>query len=283
MKTTIFAITLLAATAMVSSAQTPTAPGAANVLTTDQARESYALGMSLGRNVKQSGVDIDADLVARGIRDEESGTVLLSDQDAQAAMNSLRTTAMMNHQKMMAEEGQKNAQEGATFLDHNKTMPGVVTLPDGLQYKVISEASGDMPGPDDTVTVNYRGTFIDGTEFDSSTKQGHPISFPVRGVIRGWTEALQKMTVGSKWDLYIPSELAYGQNGPGTIGPNRTLIFEVELLSISHPTPPAPHQPLTSDIIKVPSAEEMKNGAKIETIKASDVEKMQQQSNSNQY
>jgi FKBP-type peptidyl-prolyl cis-trans isomerase FklB len=277
MKKTIFAITLLVGTALVSYAQTPTPSGAANTLTTDQQRESYALGMSLGHSVKQNGIDIDPALVERGIRDEVSGgATLLSEQDAMAAINTLRSTAAMNHQKMVAEEGQKNSLEGAAFLAENKNKPGVVTLPDGLQYKVISEASGDMPGPDDTVTVNYRGTFIDGTEFDSSTKQGHPISFPVRGVIRGWTEALQKMTVGSKWELYIPAELAYGAQGPGAIGPNRTLIFEVELLSISHPTPPVPRQPLTSDIIKVPSAEEMKNGAKIETIKASDVEKMQQ-------
>ena len=123
------------------------------------------------------------------------------------------------------------------------------------------------------MTVNYRGTLIDGTEFDSSYKRGQPASFPVGGVIRGWTEALQKMTVGSKWKLFIPSELAYGENGQRTIPPNSTLIFEVELLDTKTPAPPAPAQPLTSDIIKVPSADEMKKGAKIEVIKSEDAAK----------
>ena len=133
-----------------------------------------------------------------------------------------------------------------------------------------------MPGPSDTVTVNYKGSLLDGTEFDSSYKRGQPASFPVGGVIRGWTEALQKMAVGSKWKLFIPSELAYGENGRPGIPPNSVLIFEVELLDTKSPAPvaaPAPAQPLTSDIIKVPSAEEMKNGAKIEVIKAEDAAK----------
>lgn len=279
MKNTILVLTCFAGTALatVATAQTPASSAGGSMLNSDKARESYALGMYLGHGWKQSGVDIDPAIVAQGIKDEEAGgSTLLSEQDAATAMSTLRSNVQMNHQKMIQEETQKNLDEGNAFLAQNKTKPGVMTLPDGLQYKIIKEASGETPGPNDTVEVNYRGTFIDGTEFDSSTKTGHPASFPVRAVISGWTEALQKMTVGSKWELYIPANLAYGANGPGSIGPNRMLIFEVELLSISHPAPPVPHEPLTSDIIKVPSAEEMKNGAKIETIKASDVARMQQ-------
>jgi FKBP-type peptidyl-prolyl cis-trans isomerase FklB len=126
-----------------------------------------------------------------------------------------------------------NKTAGQTFLDNNKTKPGVVTLPDGLQYKVLKEGSGEKPNANDTVTVNYAGTLIDGTEFDSSYKRGEPISFPLNGVIPGWTEALQLMKVGSTWELYIPADLAYGANGvPPVIGPNQTLIFKVELLGI---------------------------------------------------
>jgi FKBP-type peptidyl-prolyl cis-trans isomerase len=133
----------------------------------------------------------------------------------------------------MKEAGEANKKEGDTFLATNKTKPGVVTLPDGLQYKIIKEGTGPKPTATDTVTVNYRGTLIDGKEFDSSYKRGEPATFPVGGVIKGWTEALQLMPVGSKWELYIPSDLAYGARGAGAdIGPNSTLIFEVELLSI---------------------------------------------------
>jgi FKBP-type peptidyl-prolyl cis-trans isomerase FklB len=248
--------------------------------------------MYLGQGWKRNGMDVDPDLVARGIKDVQStNTTLMTQQDAMSALNDLRNVVNMNRQKVQAEEAkeqaeaaQKNAAAGDAFLAANKTKTGVVTLPDGLQYKILSEASGDLPAPDDVVTVNYRGTFVDGTEFDSSARAGHPAQFPVNRVIPGWTEALEKMTVGSKWELYIPANLAYGAAGrPPVVGPNQTLIFDVELLSATHPAPPAPRQPLTSDIIKVPSAEEMKNGAKIETIKASDLQKMQQEQKTNQY
>jgi hypothetical protein len=154
----------------------------------------------------------------------------------------------------------------------------VITLADGLQYLVLTNGSGAMPAATDKVTVNYRGTLLDGTEFDSSYKRGQPASFPVGGVIPGWTEALQKMSVGSKWKLFIPAGLAYGEKGQRGIPPNSVLIFEVELISIAPATPvpaAAPAQPLTSDIIKVPSAEEMKKGAKIEVIKPEDAAKAQ--------
>lgn len=254
-----------------------------NILNSEKARESYAVGMSLGTSVKRAGLDLDVDLMVRGLRDAQSasGATLMTQQDMMAAMGQLRQQAAMIHQQEQMEEAKKNQAEGEHFLAENKTKPGVVTLPDGLQYKVITEGSGETPGPDDTVTVNYRGTFVNGQEFDSSAKSGHPAQFPVGRVIHGWTEALEKMKVGSKWELYIPADLAYGPQGRPGIEPNSTLIFEVELLSVKHQAPPPHPQPLTSDIIRVPSAEEMKKGAKVETIKASDVEKMQQQSATN--
>ena len=189
-------------------------------------------------------------------------------------------------QKMMAEQQKaaaENKKKGESFLAANAKVAGVKTLPGGVQYKVLTEGTGDIPKPDDTVTVNYRGTFIDGNEFDSSAKAGRPYTTRVTGgVIRGWTEALTRMKVGSKWQLFIPPDLAYGEMGRGTIPPSTTLLFDVELVSIQPPTPPAPTTPLTSDIIKVPSLEEMKKGAKIETIKAEDVERLQKEQQAQQ-
>lgn len=252
--------------------------GASNILSNDKARESYALGMYFGTGWKRNDVDVDVDMLMKGIKDAESGgQTLLTQPEMINALNQLRDSVRMNHQKAEMQEAAKNQEEGRAFLAQNKTRPGVVTLPDGLQYKIIKEGDGPTPGPDDMVTVNYRGTFVNGQEFDSSARSGHPAEFPVRGVIPGWTEGLEKMKVGSKWDLYVPSNLAYGTSGrPPAIGPDETLIFEVELLSVA-PRPEPPHvQPLTSDIIKVPSAEEMKKGAKIETITPQELEKMQE-------
>jgi FKBP-type peptidyl-prolyl cis-trans isomerase FklB len=164
--------------------------------------------------------------------------------------------------------GEKNKKEGAEFLTENAKKSGVITLPSGLQYKVLTDGTGPSPKSNEVVTVNYRGTLIDGTEFDSSYKRGQAYTTSVMGVVKGWTEALQMMKVGSKWQLFIPSDLAYGTRAGGpNIGPNAVLIFEVELLGIRPPTPPPGTQPVTSDIIKVPSAEDLKKGAKIEVIK----------------
>jgi FKBP-type peptidyl-prolyl cis-trans isomerase FklB len=284
MKNSVLSLIFLAGTMLISTCYGQTSSdssvGDTNILNSEKARESYALGVYFGQGWKKSDMDIDIDLLVRGIKESQAGgPLLLTQQQVTDTLNDLRKTVAMNRQKAQMEEAQKNQAEGKAFLEENKTKPEVVTLPDGLQYKVITEGAGQTPAPNDIVSVNYRGTFIDGTEFDSSAKAGHPAQFPVGAVIHGWTEALEKMTVGSKWELYIPSSLAYGPSGrPPVIGPDQTLIFEVELLSARpQPTPP-PRQPLTSDIIRVPSAEEMKNGAKVETIKASDMQKMEQNS-----
>jgi len=250
-----------------------------NVLGDEKSRVSYAIGMMLGHNWQQQGLEVDPDITARAIKDVQTGgAMLLSQAEMQQTLTAFQKELKVKQQKIQEEKAVKNKAEGVDFLAANKAKPGVVTLPDGLQYTVLTEGSGAMPQADNVVSVHYRGTLLDGTEFDSSYKRGQPAQFPVNGVIRGWTEALQLMKTGSKWKLFIPSELAYGENGQRSIPPNSVLIFEVELLSVQPSAPPAPPaQPLTSDIIKVPSAEEMKKGAKIETIKAEDVQKLQAQ------
>jgi FKBP-type peptidyl-prolyl cis-trans isomerase len=274
-----------ASTASASMTNAADSASSTNALSTDKERESYAVGMYMAHGWVAHSVDLDPDTVLRGIKDVEGNKpTLLNEQEMSTSLHQLQASVRENAEKAQKEammKGQqdaaKNLAEGDAFLAANKNKPGVVTLPDGLQYKIITEGTGAMPGPEDIVRVNYRGTLIDGKEFDSSAKQGHPIEFPVRGVIPGWTEGLEKMKVGSKWELYIPSKLAYGPPGrPPVIEPNSTLIFEVELRDVhAAPPPPPPPQPLTSDIIKVPSADEMKKGAQIETIKASDLQKMQ--------
>ena len=241
-----------------------------NLFKDEKAKVSYAIGMTMGHNLQRQGVEVDGDLVARGIKDMLSGSPLLTPEQAQETMMAFQKEFAADQQKKREESALKDKAVGDAFLATNKNNPGVVTLPDGLQYKVITNGTGAIPEAADTVTVNYRGTLLDGTEFDSSFKRGQPAKFPVNGVIRGWTEALQKMKVGSRWQLFIPPDLAYGEQSPPGIPPNSVLIFEIDLLSTQ--SPPA----LTSDIIKVPSSEEMKNGAKIEVIKPGDVKKAQE-------
>jgi FKBP-type peptidyl-prolyl cis-trans isomerase FklB len=237
----------------------------------EQEKASYCIGMSIGNSWKRQGVEADPDTVARGIKDVLSGgNVLVTDQEARDTLMAYQQSLRTKQEEKRKEQGEKNKAAGEKFLAANKSKEGVKTLPSGLQYKIITEGKGDSPKAADSVTVHYKGTLIDGTEFDSSYKRGEPASFPVGGVIRGWTEALQLMKPGAKWQLFIPSELAYGENAPPNIGPNSVLQFEVELLSVQ-PAPPS--QPITSDIIRVPSAEEIKKGAKPETIKAEDLEK----------
>jgi len=212
------------------------ATAATAALTTQKQKESYALGMSIGLGFKKQGLDksIDSTLVARGMREALAGTkTAMTEDEMKAALQQLRTEFTSAQEAKAKEAGTANRKEGDTFLATNKAKDGVKVLPDGLQYKVLTEGNGPKPAATDTVTVNYRGTLINGKEFDSSYKRGQPASFPVNGVIKGWTEALQLMPVGSKYQLFIPADLAYGDRGAGAdIAPGETLIFEVELLSI---------------------------------------------------
>src|SRR5437762_2318437 len=242
---------------------------------------SYCVGANWGNNLKRQEVDVDLEVLITGLRDAFAGHSAVSDEQVREAMMTLNKEVRAKQEEKRKRLSEKNKQEGEKFLAENKTKPGVVALPSGLQYKVLTDGSGESPKPGDVVTVNYRGTLIDGTEFDSSYKRGQPATFSVTGVIKGWTEALEQMKPGAKWQLFIPSDLAYGERGSGpTIGPNATLQFEVELVS-SKPAAPAPAaapaQPVTSDIIKVPSKEELEKGAKIEVIKAADLEKLQKE------
>jgi FKBP-type peptidyl-prolyl cis-trans isomerase FklB len=204
------------------------------VLKTPKDKLSYALGMNLGNNLHKETVDIDAAIVLRGLKDAlAAGKTLLTEDEARAAPTQLQTEVRGKQQEKMKVAGEMNKKEGVEFLAANKSKEGVVILPSGLQYKILTAGTGPKPTASDTVVCNYRGTLISGAEFDSSYKRGQPASFPVNGVIKGWTEALQLMPVGSKWQLFVPSEMGYGDRGAGAdIGPGATLIFEVELLSI---------------------------------------------------
>ncbi|MGD0955278.1 MAG: FKBP-type peptidyl-prolyl cis-trans isomerase [Candidatus Acidiferrales bacterium] len=218
--------------------KTQSAPAAKSqalpALKTQKEKDSYALGLNIGRGLSKQPVDIDTPSLLRGMKDALAGAKpLLTDAEVDAALNELQTQvhAKQDQQRQQAEEA--NMKEGAEFLASNKAKEGVVTLPSGLQYKILKEGTGPKPALNDTVVCNYRGTLINGKEFDSSYKRGQPATFPLNRVIKGWTEAVQLMPVGSKWQLFIPPDLAYGSNGAGPdIGPNATLIFEVELISI---------------------------------------------------
>jgi len=204
------------------------------VIKTQKDKISYAIGADLAGKFKAQSIDVDPALLSRGLRDALSGAKPLMTQDeVHAALTDLQTQLQQKRQAMAKEMGDKNKQEGDAFLAENKSKEGVVTLPSGLQYKILKAGDGEKPKPTDTVVCNYRGTLVNGKEFDSSYKRGQPATFPVNGVIKGWTEALQLMPVGSKWQLVLPPDLAYGERGAGgDIGPDSTLIFEVELISI---------------------------------------------------
>ncbi|MDC4225358.1 MAG: FKBP-type peptidyl-prolyl cis-trans isomerase [Candidatus Manganitrophus sp.] len=202
-------------------------------LKTQKDKVSYSIGLDIGRNLKDQSIEVDPKLLAQGIQDATSGKHLLTDEEIQKVMSTFREEMQAKAAAQAKVIGDKNLKEGNAFLAENKKKKGVVTLPSGLQYKIITAGTGKKPKATDTVKTNYKGTLIDGTEFDSSYKRGEPASFPVEGVIPGWTEALQLMPVGSKWQLVVPPSLAYGPRGAGqAIGPNATLIFEVELLAI---------------------------------------------------
>ena len=195
---------------------------------------SYAIGLDVGNAMKKQSIDINTDIFMRGVKDALSdGKKLMTDEEVRETMTAFSREMAEKQKEKMKKLGEKNKQEGDVFLAENKKKEGVKTLPSGLQYKVITEGSGKTPTASDTVTVNYRGTLIDGTEFDSSYKRGQPATFPVNGVIKGWTEALQLMKEGAKWQIFIPSDLAYGDKGAGNvIGPNAVLVFDVELISV---------------------------------------------------
>ncbi len=249
----------------------------------DKDKTSYALGLFYGNDWKRreiSAEELNFDEVVKGIKTGLSGDkATMTEEEMRATLNSYQQLLTTKVQEKRRVAGEKNKKDGEAFLAANKTKAGVKTFDSGLQYIVLEAGSGDSPKPEDTVVVKYRGSLIDGTEFDNSTNApGGTRSFPARGVIPGWTEALTHMKPGAKWKLFIPSELAYGEQArPPHIGPNSTLLFDVELVSFQPPQPPPTPTPLTSDIIKVPSLEEMKKGAKIETIKADEVEKLQKQ------
>ena len=201
---------------------------------TQKEKVSYSIGINIGKNMKMQGLDIDQGFFTQGLKDGlNNAKTAMSDKDMEATMKTFSQEMTTKMQAKQKADGEKNSKAGEAFLAANKKKDGVITLPSGLQYKILKAGNGAKPTASQTVTCNYRGTLIDGTEFDSSYKRGEPAEFPVGQVIKGWVEALQLMPVGSKWQLFIPSDLAYGPNGQGpVIGPNAVLIFDIELLSI---------------------------------------------------
>ena len=204
-------------------------------LKTSKEKVSYAIGMDMGNSLKKNGVDINPDVLAKAIKDVLTDQKpQITNEEAVTILTGLQEEMQVKRQETMKVQGEKNKIEGTTFLAENMKQEGVKSLPSGLQYKVITEGKGRSPSATDTVTVQYTGRLVDGTEFDSSYKRGQAATFAVNGVIKGWSEALQLMKEGSKWQLYLPPNLAYGETGTvgGPIGPNATLIFDVELVSL---------------------------------------------------
>jgi FKBP-type peptidyl-prolyl cis-trans isomerase len=217
-------------------------------LSTPKDKASYSIGVNIGKNMKTQGADLDPDVIGAGIRDAlTGGKILMTDQEMQESIMAFRSEMQTKQTEKQKEQGDKNKKEGEAFLAENKKKDGIQTTPSGLQYKVVTQGTGAKPKTNDVVTTHYRGTLIDGTEFDSSYKRGEPASFPVTGVIKGWTEALLMMPVGSKWQLFIPSDLAYGPGGRPSIPPSSTLLFDIELIAIKDPadagTSPAAKKP----------------------------------------
>ncbi len=209
--------------------------GGKTTLATKKDSVSYGIGYNIGRNLAKDSIEVNYDAVLAGMKDAkvDSAKRMLSEDVIDSCMRVFQKEMMEKQMATMQAQGDKNKSDGAAFLASNKTQPGVVTLPDGLQYKVIKDGTGPKPRADQTVVVHYRGTLLNGQEFDSSYKRGEPATFQVGSLIKGWTEALQMMKVGSKWQLWIPADLAYGERGAGgVIPPNATLVFEMELISV---------------------------------------------------
>jgi FKBP-type peptidyl-prolyl cis-trans isomerase FklB len=217
-------------------------PLKAGDLDNQKKKVSYAIGLDIGKNFKERAMDLDIEILIQGLRDAQgSGQPLLGKDEIQKVMTQFQQDMMKAEQEKKIGQAQVNKAKEEAFLAENAKKPGVKVTPSGLQYLVLSTGTGPMPKATDTVKVHYRGTLLDGSEFDSSYKRNQPAVFPLNGVIKGWTEALQLMKVGSKWQVFLPSSLAYGEQGAGqVIGPNATLIFEVELLGIEKAAATAP-------------------------------------------
>jgi FKBP-type peptidyl-prolyl cis-trans isomerase len=274
------------------SAAAPLLADGTNILADARSRTSYAIGVAVGRNLARTlqvqDVQVDPDVVARAVTDIlVSNATLLTPDEIQQTLAALQTEVQTRAQARQLELAETNLVLAQAFLAANKTNSGVVTLPDGLQYQVITQGDGEIPGDNNIVSANFHCTLLDGKEFESSPA-GKPVQISVGGVFPGWSEALKLMKAGSKWRLFVPPDLAFGPNGLAPrVPPNSALILDVELVSIERPAPPsagAPpppaNPPLTSDIIRVPSAEELKKGAKVEIIKQEDLQKLQQQQQS---
>jgi FKBP-type peptidyl-prolyl cis-trans isomerase len=219
------------------------APAPAPAFKTQKEKLSYAIGMEMGKGVKAQGMDVDPSILVQGLKDALSGgKSQMSEEELKQVITALQQEMRQKQMQIQEAAAAENKTKGEAFLAENAKKDGVVALPDGLQYKIVTAGSGKKPAETDTVLCNYKGTFLDGDEFDSSAKAGKPVPFEVKNVIPGFKEVLQLMPVGSKWQVFIPSNLAYGERGAGNvIGPNATLIFEIELVSIqaTPPTPPA--------------------------------------------
>jgi FKBP-type peptidyl-prolyl cis-trans isomerase FklB len=199
----------------------------------DQERASYSLGHKIGSDFRAQGIEVETEMLLRGLRDAlQDATPAMSEEEMREARENLRQSLSGRPQNKAMSAAERNLYEGRAFLAKNRQQPGVSTSISGLQYRIIAPGNGKKPGPQNRVTVHYRGQLLDGTEFDSSYRRGQPATFPVQGVIPGWTEALQMMRPGAKWQLFIPSDLAYRDKDMPGIGPNATLIFELELLSV---------------------------------------------------
>lgn len=232
MKNKFIALCMLGATTMLSQAADKTPE-----LKDQKDKVSYSIGMDIGNNFKRNGIEINPDVLAAGLRDVlGSGKTAMTEQEAREVIMAFQQDLQSKRQEKANALGVTNKKEGADFLAANAKKEGVKTTPTGLQYKVLTAGKGPVPTSNDVVRAHYRGTLIDGTEFDSSYTRGQPFVTPVTQVIPGWVEALTKMKVGDKWQLFVPSELAYGERGAGgKIGPNAALIFEMELLGIEAP------------------------------------------------
>lgn len=263
-----------AAAAKPASTNAPASALIGSEFKTPEEQLSYSFGLQMGNGLRINNIEVKSDLIIQGLKDGLEGKPKMTDQQIREVQDTFRRELMAKREKERQEQGAKNKGIGETFLAENAKKEGVKTTASGLQYKVITQGTGRTPSSNDLVTVHYRGKLIDGTVFDESYKNNQPATFGVSGVIKGWTEALQLMPVGSKYELYIPSNLAYGETGNARIQPNSTLIFEVELIDAKPPEAP---KPITSDIIKVPSKAELDAGAKIEVIKPEDLEKLQKQ------